>query len=281
MGAVGRRGLVAQTQGDTEQAGSLTGWLLDALYGVGDALWSAVAVVADMLYLLANALGGAMALRTPYFWRSLTQQLYFTAVQVFWLANVIGLALGVLGVLPLLAFGLTGAEMQATVMRVVLFHQLVPLMVALVVIGRSGTAITSELGDMQSKGVVDSMLLMGIEPHHFLVLPRLVGMVISLQILTLWANLAAIAGGAFFNALKGAVGPQHFVDACLNVIEPFAVLQSALMVLAYALAIGLVHCHCGLQARTSTDVQRNLAQAFVRSLIACVAITVLFGVVGK
>jgi ABC-type transporter Mla maintaining outer membrane lipid asymmetry permease subunit MlaE len=52
------------------------------------------------------------------------------------------------------------------------------------------------------------------------------------------------------------------------------------MVLAYALAIGLVHCHCGLQARTSTDVQRNLAQAFVRSLLGCVAITVLFGVVG-
>lgn len=273
--------MAVQTDSSAQEAVGPLGWLLDSLYEIGDALWSAVAVAADMLYLLGNALAGVVAMRAPYFWRSLTQQLYFTAVQVFWLANLIGLALGVLGVLPLLSFGLAGAEMQATVMRVVLFHQLVPLMVALVVTGRSGTAITSELGDMQSKGVLDSMLLMGIEPHHFLVLPRLLGMVISLQILTLWANLAAIAGGALFNAFRGAVSPRHFVDACLNVIEPFAVLQSALMVLAYALAIGLVHCHCGLQARTSTDVQRNLAQAFVRSLIACVAITVLFGVVGK
>lgn len=256
-------------------------WLLHVLYQIGDTVWAAFAVLLDLLYLLANALGGVVALGTPYFWRSLIQQLYFTAVQVFWLANLIGLALGVLAVLPLLSFGLTGAELQATVMRVVLFHQLVPLMVALVVIGRSGTAITSELGDMQSKGVVDSMLLMGIEPHHFLVLPRLLGMVISLQLLTLWANLAAIAGGALYNALRGAVGAQHFVEACLDAIHPFAVLQSALMVFSYALAIGLVHCYYGLLAQTSTDVQRNLALAFVRSLIACVAITVLFGVVSK
>jgi phospholipid/cholesterol/gamma-HCH transport system permease protein len=264
-----------------DQAGGPMHWLWHALYRTGDAVWGAVVVLLDLMYLLANALGGAVALRTPYFWRSLTQQLYFTAVQVFWLANLIGLALGVLAVLPLLSFGLSSAAMQATVMRVVLFHQLVPLMIALVVIGRSGTAITSELGDMQSKGVVDSMLLMGIEPHHFLVLPRLLGMVISLQLLTLWANLAAIAGGALFNALRGAVGARHFVDACLGAVEPFAVLQSALMVLAYALAIGLVHCYYGLQSQTSTDVQRNLALAFVRSLIACVAITVLFGVAGK
>jgi phospholipid/cholesterol/gamma-HCH transport system permease protein len=134
---------------------------------------------------------------------------------------------------------------------------------------------------MQSKGVVDSMLLMGIEPHHFLVLPRLLGMAISLQLLTLWANLAAIAGGALYNALRGAVGAQHFVEACLDAIHPFAVLQSSLMVFSYALAIGLVHCYYGLLAQTSTDVQRNLALAFVRSLIACVAITVLFGVVSK
>jgi phospholipid/cholesterol/gamma-HCH transport system permease protein len=114
-----------------------------------------------------------------------------------------------------------------------------------------------------------------------LVLPRLLGMAISLQLLTLWANLAAIAGGALYNALRGAVGAQHFVEACLNAIQPFAVLQSSLMVLSYALAIGLVHCYYGLLAQTSTDVQRNLALAFVRSLIACVAITVMFGVVSK
>lgn len=269
------------TDAEDANAGSGVHRLLQLPERIGGAVWSAVRVAQDMLYLLANSLSGAAALRSPYFWRSLIQQLYFTAVQVFWLANVIGLALGVLGVLPLLSFGLTEAELQATVMRVVLFHQLVPLMVALVVIGRSGTAITSELGDMQSKGVVDSLLIMGIEPHRFLVLPRLVGMVISLQILTLWANLAAIAGGAFYNNLQGAVGAQHFVDACLNELEPMAVLQSSLMVVAYAVSIGLVHCYYGLRARTSTDVQRNLALAFVRSFIACVAITVLFGVVGK
>lgn len=264
-----------------EQAVGISGALLNGLYQVGDWVWGGVAVVGELLYMLANALGGLSADSRPYFWRSLIQQLFFTAVQVFVLANLLGLALGVLAVLPLLSFGLTEAELQATVMRVVLFHQLVPLMVALVVIGRSGTAITSELGDMQSKGVVDSLLLMGIEPHHFLVLPRLLGMVISLQLLTLWADLAAIGGGALANHLRGDLSARHFADACLMAIEPFAVMQSSLMVFAYSLAIGLVHCHFGLQARTSTDVQRNLALAFVRSLLSCVAITVLFGAAGK
>ena len=274
--------MAGQTEWErTENTAGLRGWLADVLYEVGDTLWGAVGVVLDMLYLLANALGGLSAVRQPYFWRSLIQQLYFTAVQVFLLANLIGLALGILAVLPLLKFNLTGAELQATVMRVVLLHQLVPLMVALVVIGRSGTAITSELGDMQAKGVVDSLLLMGIEPHHFLVLPRMLGLLIALPLLTFWADIAAVAGGALFNAWHGAVSVPRFVAACLMVIQPLAALQSTLMVLVYALAIGVVHCYYGLQAQTSTDVQRNLALAFVRSLLACVAVTVLFGVTNR
>ena len=257
----------------------LKGWILDPLDNVGDSIIRTGSWIGDALYLLANALTGLTDMSAPrgsYFLRVLVQQIYFTAVQAFWIAILLGLVLGVLAVLPLLNFGLSAVEMQATVMKVVLFHQLVPLLIALLVIGRSGTAVTAELGDMQSNAVIDSLLVMGIEPHRFLVLPRLVGLTLSLMLLTAWACLAAIVGGGVLNELHGGASFDHFLAACLNAIEARNAFLSGLMVTVFGIAISIVQSHHGLRSYTSPQIQGNLALAFVHSLMACIAVTLLF-----
>jgi phospholipid/cholesterol/gamma-HCH transport system permease protein len=238
--------------------------------------------IGDAVYLLANALSGIGDLRAPagyYLRRAIVQQLYFTAAQAFWLINLIGLALGVLVILPLTGLGVTDVGTQARVMQLALFHQLVPILAALVVIGRSGTAVTAEIGDLNQGGAIDSLLAMGIDPHRFIVLPRVLGLCASLLLLTLWGIIAAVVGAGAFNALAGHASFANFAAACTATITPADVLFTGLMVLCYGVFIALTHCHFGLRAASSTEVQRNLPRAFVASLLGVIGLTVLFVVV--
>lgn len=256
--------------------------VLRALEALGGVPWSVGQRVGDTAYLLASALSGlpdVVTRRGQELRRTIVQQLYFTAVQAFWLINVIGMALGILAVLPLITFGVADAELQARVIKIALFHQLVPLLTAWVVIGRSGTAVTAEMGDFRHGGVVDALLMLGIEPHRFLVLPRLLGLTLSLVLLTLWGNLAAVFGAGLYNVFKGQASLDNFARACAAAVDPIDSLLTLLMVLCYGVAIALIQCHFGLRARSAVEVQRNLPRAFVNSLLACFAITVLFTLV--
>lgn len=252
------------------------------LEAIGQLAWPTGRSLGDQAYRLANALSGLGDLAGPrgfYIRRTIVQQIYFTAVQAFWLINVIGIALGILITLPMLNFGVTDIHLQATVMKLALFHQLAPFLAALVVIGRSGTALTAEMGEFQYGGVIDSLLMMGIDPDRFLVLPRLIGVTVSLLLLTLWANLAAIVGAGSYSALVGAASLDNFILACTAVIDPLDTLLTMLMVASYGITITLVQCSFGLRSRNVVELQRNLPKAYVQALLLCVGITLLFTLV--
>lgn len=256
--------------------------LLHLLEHAGSVPWALGQRLGDFADLLASALGGLPALFGRHGGdprRTLVQQLYFTAVQAFWLINVIGMALGILVILPLHGFGIADVELQARVIEIALFHQLVPLLTAWVVIGRSGTAVTAEMGEFRHSGVIDALLMLGIEPLRFLVLPRLLGLTLSLVLLTLWGNLAAIFGAGLYNVLRGLSSLDNFARACAAAVDPLDALLTLLMVVCHGVAIALIHCRLGLHSQTPVDVQRNLPRAFVQALLASVAITMLFTLV--
>jgi phospholipid/cholesterol/gamma-HCH transport system permease protein len=264
---------------DRANAATRRAWLSRAVERLGGVVQRQARPPGDAIYLLANALSGFGDLFSPtgfHLRRTIVQQLYFTAVQAFWLVNLIGIALGILVILPLIGFGITDVETQARVIQLALFHQLVPILAALVVIGRSGTAVTAEIGDLNQSGAVDSLLTMGIEPHRFIVLPRLLGLTGALLLLAFWGNVAAIVGAGVFNSLRGHASFGNFAAACAATLSPVEIVFTGLMVLCFGVFIALVHCHYGLRSASSVEVQRNLPKAFVGSLLAVIGITVLF-----
>jgi len=208
--------------------------------------------------------------------RTVVQQVYFTSLQAFGLANFIGFALGALVAIPLLNLGLNDTAVLALVMKVAVFHQLVPLMVALVVIGRSGTALTAEMGEFQAAGVLDALRMLGLDPDRFLVLPRVLGIAFSLLVLCFWANLSAVVGAGLFHGLAVGGSLPAFIRACTEVIHWADAGLTGLMVVCQATAIVLVHHGLGIQCHNAVTLQRNLPRAFVRSLLACVGLTLLF-----
>lgn len=258
--------------------GSALSWL-DELGALGI---RTAAQSADLLYLLANSCGGFFTFRTGA-WRYLRQltleQVYFTAVQVLILITGVGAMLGILAMLPLFAFHLTEVGLLADIMSIVVFHQLTPLVVALVVIGRSGTAITAELGELQANQTIETLITLGIEPHQFLVLPRLLGVVTSLLILTFWANLGAVIGAGLYSLFYADIPLQAFVLATLTRLTLLETGAGIALVLVFGVVIALVHSNFGMNAHSQLDIARQLPRTFIVSASICVLATVIVSAV--
>jgi len=238
--------------------------------------------VADLLYLLANAIAGIFTIRrgTWFYLRQLTrQQIYFTAVQSIFMISFVGAALGILTMLPLYAFRVSDIDLLARIMNVVLFHQVTPLVTALVVIGRSGTAITAELGELQANQTIDTLITQGIEPHQFLVLPRLFGITFSMLVLTFWANAAAVVGAGAFSVIYHEIPFTVFTLRTIEGLRAIDLMAGLGLVISCGVIIALVHASFGFRARSALDIPRRLPQSFVVSSALCVAMTVIVSAV--
>jgi ABC transport permease subunit len=256
--------------------------LIRWIESLGNFVINGVAVFFDNLYMLINAFAAIPLFNSgqSYYLRLVVvQQLYFTAAQSIVLVTALGVVLGILTMLPLLAFGVDELELLASIINLVLFHQILPVIVTLIIIGRSGTAVTAELGDMQANMVMNTMLVMGIDPHRFIVLPRILGITISLLLLTFWANFAALLGAGVVTLFHAHIGLGSFVDACIRHVFFPDVLLTAFMIVIYGITISLIHCHFGFRSKTSADIARHLPRAFVHSFLACILITLIFAVV--
>lgn len=237
------------------------------------------------LYLVGNALISLFSWfswssgRRHYLLTHTTQQIYFTAIQSFRLALLIGLALGLLVVLPFSSLGFTDLHMLSILMQKVLFHQIVPFITAVVVIGRSGTSITSEISSMQSQQAIEGLLIVGIDPHQLLVLPRMLGMTLSMLLLAIWMMVGAIAGTGFLALLVDGVSVTQVWRASANLITVGELALTALMMVWFGVSIASIQCYYGFLSRNALEISRNLPRAFVRSFLSCLLIILLFSLV--
>ena len=99
-------------------------------------------------------------------------------------------------------------QLIATAVAVSVTRELGPLMTAIVVIGRSGSAFSAEISTMKVNEEIDALETMALEPVHFLVAPRFLAMIFMLPCLTTWADLMGILGGAAFGVTSEPIGPD-------------------------------------------------------------------------
>jgi phospholipid/cholesterol/gamma-HCH transport system permease protein len=148
--------------------------------------------------------------------------------------------------------------------------ELAPVMMAVLIAGRIGSAMAAEIGSMQVYEEIDALRTMNINPVHYLVLPRLVAISIALPLLVVFAVLAGWIGGAlvsmynyqialsfqgYFNSLREGV---HLTDLANGLIKS----------LAFAVVIGVVSCHQGLQTIGGPrGIGRSVIKAVANSIV--------------
>ena len=106
----------------------------------------------------------------------------------------------------------------ASAVAISMTRELGPLITAIVVIGRSGSAFAAEIGTMKVTEEIDALETMAIDPIHFLVVPKFVAMMIMLPCLTIWANSMGILGGALFGVAQAGFTVRSYVMASLDAL---------------------------------------------------------------
>lgn len=175
-----------------------------------------------------------------------------------------------------------GAEQYAgTVMVTVLIRELGPLATALVVLARVGTAIVIELGMSRAQGEVEALEALGIDPVHYLVMPRVIGLATAIFSLTVYLILVAVGSGYLFVFLQDVpLLPGDYFGQIARALawEDFALL--GLKTATFGAIIATVTCYQGLAQRLRLEeVSDATTRAVAQSVAGCVLADALFIVV--
>jgi phospholipid/cholesterol/gamma-HCH transport system permease protein len=211
--------------------------------------------------------------------RVMIRQVFFTGFEALPLVSVMALLVGATIIIQAQLVSPLPGEVLGKVLVAVVLREVAPLTTALVVAGRSGTAMATELGNMKVNDEVLGLVSLGINPYRFIVFPRLVGTVISVLVLTVYFGTLAIIGGWAVTAVIGRTSftamQSGFTDALLPLDLPLFVLKGC----GLGVIVGWLCCHFGLEVGASpTEVPQRASQAVVFGMLACVVFNTLLTV---
>jgi phospholipid/cholesterol/gamma-HCH transport system permease protein len=201
----------------------------------------------------------------------LLRQIMFTGYDALALIGFISLSTSALIIIEVhqLIGQLGEGQPVYDLMVLIVIHQASSLFTALVVIARSGTSISTELGNMVVHKEIDLLNSFGISPFTYLVIPRVIGVVVSLFTLTLYFNLVGILGGAVFYNIFYNVGIGEFVSRIIRQLSLTDFSMPVIKSILFGFAIGLLSCYQGLKVRVaSTEVPQRTMRSVVNSVVA-------------
>lgn len=218
---------------------------------------------------------------SPRYWfrppvrRVLSRQLYFTGLESLILVILIGVALGAITVAQLhYKFGQSGAETLRLFARLLL-SELSPLLTALILIARSSSAMASELAAMRVNNEIWMLAQFGINPVHYLFLPRIAGMQLASIFLAIYLSLAALLTAALLTSGPNAFNELYLLSDALPVAE---VLSGLVKTAFFGMAIALIACRAGFRAgHAMTDIPRAASSAVVSSLLVVFVLDAMWG----
>src|SRR6478736_2917925 len=173
----------------------------------------------------------------------------------------------------------------ADLVGVSMTRELGPLMMAIIICGRSGAAFAAELGTMKVSEEVDALRTLGFLPLPYLVMPRILGLMAVAPLLTLVADAIGIVGGLVVGGTLLDITPRAYWVETLSAVKPWDVWSGALKSVVFAGAIALISCQQGLATSGGAEgVGRRTTSAVVSILFTLILLdalfTVVFGVFG-
>jgi phospholipid/cholesterol/gamma-HCH transport system permease protein len=153
------------------------------------------------------------------------------------------------------------------------------LLTSIIVAGRSGSAFAAELGSMKLNQEVDALIATGVDPFEVLVVPRVVGLVIALPLLTVVADLVGLAGGAFLCRFLLDMPFNQYFGRVIEAISPTTFWVGVVKAPVFALLIASAGCYRGLQVRDSArELGRLVTVAVVQAIFFVILADALFAV---
>jgi len=168
----------------------------------------------------------------------------------------------------------------ASLVAFAMVSELGPIMTAIVVAGRSGSAYAAEIGTMKISEEIDALFTMGFDPVRFLAVPRLIASVIVVPLLTLFSNFFAISGGLVVGIFMLNLTPNTYIKQTIEVLTITEVLWGAGKSAVFAVLIAWVGCLRGFQATGGASAVGSAAtSAVVTSIFLIILSDSIFAVI--
>ena len=207
-------------------------------------------------------------------WRDFSGHLYrigATALPITALVGgLIGVVLAYLTSQQLRQFGADAFIVD--ILGIALVRELGPMLAAILIAGRSGSAITAQIGVMRVTDELDAMRVMGISHTYRLVMPRAMALSIAMPLISGWTTIAGLIGGMVAADLSLGISPIFFLKALPAAVSlPNLVLGMSKSVV-FGILIALIGCHFGLRVRPNTQ---SLGQGTTASVVTAITMVIL------
>ncbi len=205
--------------------------------------------------------------------RVLVMQILFTGFEALAITGLIAMALGAViiiqGVSLLPQFG--QGELIYTILITVITRELGPLLTAFIITARSGTAIATELGNMVISHEIEAYVSVGINPISYLVVPRFLGVTISLLILNIYFNIFGLVGSYFLTQFIKPIQFLEYFGNLLGQIRAADIASSFVKSLVFGVIISTVATYNGFAVQqASTEIPQRVIKAVGQGFILCI-----------
>jgi phospholipid/cholesterol/gamma-HCH transport system permease protein len=159
-------------------------------------------------------------------------------------------------------------------------RELSPVIVAILVAGRSGAAITAQLGTMKVNEEIDALSVLGLSPYAVLVLPRILALILALPMLVFMGDIAGLLGGMLVAKAQLGLEYSQYWDRLDGVLKMSTFLVGVGKAPVFAVFIGLIACRMGLSvARDARSVGLNTTSTVVQSIVAIIVLDAIFAII--
>lgn len=219
---------------------------------------------------------------TPFSIQESFRQIIRIGVQALPMASLVALSVGLtLAMQAAAEMGRLGADAYVPdLVSLTLMRELGPLLIAVIVIGRSGSAVTAELGTMKVSEEIEALSIMAINPVRFLLVPRFIAMMVMLPVLTIFGNYVGMFGGWIICYFVLEMDTFNYIHRCLERAVVFDFYSGLIKSFVFAYLIITISCHSGMSVEGGAEgVGKNTTSSVVLSLLAMlIANAILTGI---
>ncbi len=235
--------------------------------------WAATKALLTFTGELVLALGRFVTGRATYLRANLWQYVQEAGVEALGIVALISLLIGMIfafvGVMQLKNFG--AGIYTADLVAIAMIREMAPIMTAIIMAGRTGAAYAAEIGTMKVNEELDALTTLGLDPHDFLVVPRVLALIVMMPLLTMYSSLLGVIGGLIVGLSMLDVSLVQYVTQTINAVDLSSLFGGLFKSIVYGILVAVAGCQQGMACGNSAmAVGQSTTRAVVMGIVLIV-----------
>lgn len=276
--------LVENSFGRADCIPPASNWFLDIIADVGRAVEGAVLSLGQLISFIGfvlTALAGVIMRPWRFRFKATVYQIESVGLRALGIVGLISFLIGAVivnqGAIQLAKFG--ADILVIDMLGITHLRELGVLLTAIIIAGRSGSAFTAQIGSMKLHEEVDAMETLGLRPVEVLVIPRFLALIIAMPLLTVYADILGIMGGATMASLQLDISFASFLVYLQEEVALSHYWVGVLKAPAFAAVIAICGCYQGLSVHSSADsLGYHTTKSVVQSIFLVIILDALFAI---